>query len=134
MKDELTSVYESIANRYTSKLITEIDISTTQGDEEDSHGIGIINIYIKPENGPIQRPYTGDVINSTRLEGNYTLIANDTSSNKLIQVILIDEGDISVTIQDDSGRVQDTFMGKNLDFYDDDSGKKELNIIKIESV
>ena len=134
MKDEIADIYESVYTSSVQALITEVDTNTTAGGEESSHNISTVNIYIKPDRGPIQRPYTGEVVNSTRLEDNYTIIANDISSNKLIQVILLDDGDISVTIQDDAGRVQDTFMGQNLDFYDNDSGEKELNIIKIENV
>ena len=133
MKDNIACLYESMYKTSKLTLIKEIDVSTT-GAEDSEHNIEVVNIYIRPGNGPIQRPYSGTVVNSTRLEGNYTVIAQDEGSNKLIQVILLDDGDISVNIQDDEGRIQDTFMGKNLDFYDTDSGKKELNVIKIESV
>ena len=134
MKDDIADLYESVYNNTVSSLLVEVDTDTTSGGEESSHNISIANIYIKPERGPIQRPYTGKVVNSTRLENNYTIIANDSNTNKLIQVILLDDGDISVSIQDESGRVQDTFMGQDLDFYDGDSEEKELNIIKIENV
>tara|TARA_B100001123_G_scaffold444039_1_gene591789 strand:- start:900 stop:1298 length:399 start_codon:yes stop_codon:yes gene_type:complete len=132
MRDNIIGIYESM---YTSSsvLLTEVDVNVSSP-EDTQEGISDINIFIKPDRGPIQRPYSGQVVNSTRLEGNFTLIAKDTDNNKLIQVILLDDGDISVNIQDEAGSIQDTFIGKDLDFYDQDEGKKELNIMKIESV
>jgi hypothetical protein len=133
MKDNIVNIYESIYNRSQADLLVEIDVSVTEP-EESTNDINVVNIYIRPVNGPIQRPYSGNVINTTRLENNVTIIADDVDSKKLIQVILMDGGDIAVNIQDSQGRVQDTFMGQDLDFYDDDTGGKELNVMKIENV
>ena len=133
MKDNIVNIYESIYNRSQADLLVEIDVSVTEP-EESTNDINVVNIYITPVNGPIQRPYSGNVINTTRLENNVTIIADDVDSKKLIQVILMDGGDIAVNIQDSQGRVQDTFMGQDLDFYDDDTGGKELNVMKIENV
>ena len=132
MRDNIIGIYESM---YTppSVILTEVDVNVS-APEDTQQGISDINIFIKPDRGPIQRPYSGQVVNSTRLEGNFTIIAKDEDNNKLIQVILLDDGDISVNIQDEAGSIQDTFIGKDLDFYDQDEGKKELNIMKIESV
>ena len=113
-------------------LIREQD-DTTQP-EVDEYGVGVINIYIRPANGAIQRPYSGDVINTTTQNDTTTLIARDESNNKLIQVISTQSDEISVTVMDDQGRVQDTFLGKNIDFYDTEESGTELNIIKIENV
>tara|TARA_B100000700_G_C14951102_1_gene811686 strand:+ start:199 stop:615 length:417 start_codon:yes stop_codon:yes gene_type:complete len=138
MIDDIAVLYESIYDRSIKRLITEVDaaeVDTTTADQETSaDSIGNVNIYVKPDRGPIQRPYSGSVVNSTRLEDNVTIIAKDESNDKLLQVILLDDGEIIVNIQDGEGRVQDTFMGQNLDFYDTDNSKKELNIIKIENV
>lgn len=133
MKDNIVNIYESIYNRSQADLLVEIDVSVTEP-EENTNDINVVNIYIRPVNGPIQRPYSGNVINTTRLENNVTIIADDVDSKKLIQVILMDGGDIAVNIQDSQGRVQDTFMGQDLDFYDDDTDGKELNVMKIENV
>ena len=133
MIDDIATLYESIYDRSVKQLVVEVDTVTTSS-EDDANGIGNVNIYIKPDRGPIQRPYAGEVINSTRLEDNVTIIAKDDANDKLLQVILLDDGDIVVNIQDNKGRIQDTFMGQNLDFYDTDNSKKELNIIKIENV
>lgn len=133
MIDDIATLYESIYDRSVKQLVVEVDTVTTSHDEE-TPTIGNVNIYIKPDRGPIQRPYTGEVVNSTRLEDNITIIAKDETNDKLLQVILLDDGDIVVNIQDNQGRIQDTFMGQNLDFYDTDNNKKELNIIKIENV
>ena len=133
MIDDIAVLYGSIYNQSVKQLITEVDTSAV--DQETTSGVvGNINIYVKPDRGPIQRPYSGAVVNSTRLEDNVTLIAKDEPNDKLLQVILLDDGEIVVNIQDNEGRVQDTFMGQNLDFYDTDDSKKELNIIKIENV
>lgn len=102
--------------------------------EVDEYGVSVINIYIRPANGAIQRPYSGEVINTTTQNDTTTLIARDESNNKLIQVISTQSDEISVTVMDDQGRVQDTFLGKNIDFYDTQESGTELNIIKIENV
>ena len=101
---------------------------------EKTIDITTINVYIKPAQGAIQRPYTGAVTNVTELDSSTTLIAVDQDNDKTIQVIMTGDENITVTVLDAQGNVQDTFMGKNLDFYDMDSEQKELNIIKIENV
>jgi hypothetical protein len=93
-----------------------------------------VNIYIKPAQGAIQRPYTGEVINITELDNTTTLVAVDRNNDKTMQIIISGDDNISVTVMDSQGNTQDVFMGKNLDFYDMDSDQKELNIIKIENV
>lgn len=135
MKDDIAVLYETMW-KSNSSLLVEIegaDTHTTDGQSEND-SVQVINIYIKPANGPIQKPYSGDIVNSTRLEDSYTYIARDVGSDKTIQVTMLDEGDISVNVQDSDGRIQDTFLGKNLDFYDIDEDQRELNIIKIETV
>ena len=135
MKDDIAVLYESMLGDRTALIteIDELDTTTTDGQSE-TDTVQVVNIYIKPSEGPIQRPYTGEVVNSTRIEGSFTYIAKDSDNNKIIQVIMLDDGEISVNIQDSEGRLQDTFLGKDLDFYDIDDEQTELNIIKIESV
>jgi len=133
VKDNIVDLYESIYNDSQSRLLVEVEVDVSTP-EEGENDIEVVNIYIRPVNGPIQRPYSGNVINKTRLENNVTIIADDVDNKKLIQVILMDRGDISVNIQDSEGRVQDTFLGQNLDFYDHDESGRELNVMKIENV
>ena len=131
----------TIANIYTNMLqrpvvVTEsqdiADIDVHEPDEQID--ITTVNIYIKPAQGAIQRPYTGEVINITELDNTTTLVAVDRDNDKTIQIIMSGDDNISVTVMDSQGNTQDVFMGKNLDFYDMDSDQKELNIIKIENV
>jgi len=131
----------TIANIYTSMLqrpviVTEVqdvaDIDVREPGE--SVDVAIVNIYIKPAQGAIQRPYTGEVINITELDNTTTLVAVDRNNDKTMQIIISGDDNISVTVMDSQGNTQDVFMGKNLDFYDMDSDQKELNIIKIENV
>ena len=131
----------SIADLYFKRVnIPVILTEVVNGPEVDAYepeetiDITTINIYIKPAQGAIQRPYSGTVTNVTELDSSTTMIAVDQGSGKTIQVIMTGEEGISVTVLDTQGNVQDTFMGKNLDFYDMDSEQKELNIIKIENV
>ncbi len=114
------------------QLIRETDVDVIE--PENPKDITKINVYIKPANGAIQRPYSGDVVNITYLDDNATLVANDTPNKKTIQAIIQSDGQITVSVMDADGRMQDTFMGQNLDFYDQDNEGKELNIIKIEQV
>ena len=114
------------------QLIRETDVDVVE--PEKSKDITQVNIYIKPASGAIQRPYSGEVVNITYLDDNATVIANDVNNKKTIQAIIQSDGDITVSVMDADGRMQDTFMGQNLDFYDQDTDGKELNIIKIEQV
>lgn len=114
---------------------TDIDVSVdkTTGDQTN---IGTVNIYIRPDSGPISRPYSGEVENITNLEDTTTIIARDNERDKLLQVISTSDDNLSVTVIDSNGRVEDTFIGKNIDFYDfdTDDDNYDLNIIKIENV
>lgn len=134
MSNEIHTIADIYLNmsRTPIRLIHEKDEPVEQ--EVDQYAVSTINIYIRPANGAIQRPYTGDVINTTTQNDTTTLIARDVSSDKLIQVISTQSDEISVTVMDDQGRVQDTFLGKNIDFYDTEESGAELNIIKIENV
>ena len=131
----------TIANIYTGMIrrpvvVTEsqdvVDVDVHEPDEQAD--VTIVNIYIKPAQGAIQRPYTGEVINITELDNTTTLVAVDRDNDKTMQIIMSGDDNISVTVMDSQGNTQDVFMGKNLDFYDMDSDQKELNIIKIENV
>lgn len=131
----------TIANIYTNMLQRPVVVTESQDVEDiDVHApdeqvdITTVNIYIKPVQGAIQRPYTGEVINITELDNTTTLVAVDRDNDKTIQIIMSGDDNISVTVMDSQGNTQDVFMGKNLDFYDMDSDQKELNIIKIENV
>lgn len=118
-----------------SRLIMELDNNVQDIREPDkSVDVTSVNIYIKPDTGPIQKPYSGQVVNITELDHNTTIIATDTTADKTIQIIFDDDKNMSVSVMDQAGRVQDMFMGQNLDFYDVDSDETELNIIKIEQV
>ena len=135
--NEINSIADLYFKRVnTPMILTEI----VNGPDVDVHepektiDVTTINIYIKPAQGAIQRPYTGTVTNVTELDSSTTLIAVDQDNDKTIQVIMTGDENISVTVLDSQGNIQDTFMGKNLDFYDMDSEQKELNIIKIENV
>lgn len=131
----------TIANIYADMIkrpvvVTEsqdvVDVDVHEPDEQAD--VTIVNIYIKPAQGAIQRPYTGEVINITELDNTTTLVAVDRDNDKTMQIIMSGDDNISVTVMDSQGNTQDVFMGKNLDFYDMDSDQKELNIIKIENV
>lgn len=131
----------TIANIYTNMLQRPVVVTESQDVADiDVHApdeqvdITTVNIYIKPAQGAIQRPYTGEVINITELDNTTTLVAVDRDNDKTIQIIMSGDDNISVTVMDSQGNTQDVFMGKNLDFYDMDSDQKELNIIKIENV
>lgn len=113
-----------------SQDVADIDVHAP----DEQVDITTVNIYIKPAQGAIQRPYTGEVINITELDNTTTLVAVDRDNDKTIQIIMSGDDNISVTVMDSQGNTQDVFMGKNLDFYDMDSDQKELNIIKIENV
>lgn len=118
-----------------SRLIMELDNNVQNIREPDkSVDVTSVNIYIKPDTGPIQKPYSGQVVNITELDHNTTIIATDTTADKTIQIIFDGDKNMSVSVMDQAGRVQDMFMGQNLDFYDVDSDETELNIIKIEQV
>ena len=122
-------------NQSRCRLINENDEPDIDVFEPDPQlDVTSVNIFIRPENGAIFKPYNGDVINITELDGSTTLIAKDQTNNKTLQIISTASDEMSVTIMDDQGRVQDTFMGKNIDFYDTDEQGNELNIIKIENV
>lgn len=131
----------TIANIYTNMLQRPVVVTESQDVADiDVHApdeqvdVTTVNIYIKPAQGAIQRPYTGEVINITELDNTTTLVAVDRDNDKTIQIIMSGDDNISVTVMDSQGNTQDVFMGKNLDFYDMDSDQKELNIIKIENV
>jgi len=135
--NEINSIADLYFNQVNSPVIlTEVvdgpDVNVYE--PEETIDITAINVYIKPAQGAIQRPYTGVVTNVTELDSSTTLIAVDQDNDKTIQVIMPGDENITVTVLDTQGNVQDTFMGKNLDFYDMDSEQKELNIIKIENV
>ena len=130
MTDIIADIYMNMRSQARVILETqEPDIKVPEEQQFD-----VINIYIKPSDGPIQRPYTGDVINTSYVDGVATVVAKDITNGKTIQVIMVTDNQITVTVMDLQGRVQDTFMGQNLDFYDVDSDGIELNIIKIEEI
>lgn len=128
----IAGIYMEMKRSAPLQLIRETDVDVIE--PEPGKDITQINVYIKPASGAIQRPYSGEVVNITYLDDNATVIANDTSNKKTIQAIIQSDGSITVSVMDADGRMQDTFMGQNLDFYDQDSEGKELNVIKIEQV
>lgn len=130
--NSIANVYMEMRQTAPLQLIRETDVDVVE--PEKSKDITQVNIYIKPASGAIQRPYSGEVVNITYLDDNATVIANDVNNKKTIQAIIQSDGDITVSVMDADGRMQDTFMGQNLDFYDQDTDGKELNIIKIEQV
>ena len=130
--NSIANVYMEMRQATPLQLIRETDVDVVE--PEKPKDITQVNIYIKPANGAIQRPYSGEVVNITYLDDNATVIANDVNNKKTIQAIIQSDGDITVSVMDANGRMQDTFMGQNLDFYDQDTDGKELNIIKIEQV
>ncbi len=127
----IADIYMNMSHEPMCMLHEDDDLTQPEVDE---YGIDTIHIYIRPANGAIQRPYSGEVINTTTQNDTTTLIARDESNNKLIQIISTQSDEISVTVMDDQGRVQDTFLGKNIDFYDTGESGTELNVIKIENV
>lgn len=130
----IADIYNTM-RKEQSQLIMELDNNVHDIREpEKPVDITSVNIYIKPSDGPIQKPYTGTVVNITELDHNTTIIATDDTSDKTLQIIFDGDENMSVSIMDQAGRVQDMFMGQNLDFYDVDSDGTELNIIKIEQV
>lgn len=128
----IAKLYMEKVDVVRDQLIRETDVDVSE--PKNKMDVTRVNIYIKPANGAIQRPYSGEVINITHLDDNATVIANDVINKKTIQIIIQDGGSVTVSIMDAEGRMQDTFMGQNLDFYDQDSDGKELSIIKIEQV
>lgn len=130
--NSIANVYMEMRQAAPLQLIRETDVDVVE--PEKPKDITQVNIYIKPASGAIQRPYSGEVVNITYLDDNATVIANDVNNKKTIQAIIQSDGDITVSVMDADGRMQDTFMGQNLDFYDQDTDGKELNIIKIEQV
>ena len=130
--EAIASLYAEMVEVGKRQLIRETDVDVVQ--PTNKIDVTRVNIYIKPANGAIQRPYSGEVVNITYLDDNATVVANDTANKKTIQIIIQDNGAVTVSIMDAAGRMQDTFMGQNLDFYDQDSSGKELSIIKIEQV
>jgi len=130
----IADIYSTIKAEQ-SRLIMELDNNVQDIREPDkSVDVTSVNIYIKPDTGPIQKPYSGQVVNISELDHNTTIIATDTTADKTIQIIFDGDKNMSVSVMDQAGRVQDMFMGQNLDFYDVDSDETELNIIKIEQV
>lgn len=125
MRNNFTNEYNNIYCLYEN--VVSRPVITEEITPDTPEGVNVINVYSVNSYGSPEKSYNGNVVNRLDRDDSYTIIAKD-NSGKVIEVTkMYDDETYSVKVISTSNNIEDSFVGKELGTFDDDTG--ELDII-----